>query len=43
MVYKYGLDCKWNVNPKFNGFNGFNGFYGFYGFYGFKREGAALL
>ena len=22
MVYKYGLDCKWNVNPKFNGFNG---------------------
>ena len=25
MVYKYGLDCKWNVNPKFNGFNGFNG------------------
>ena len=25
MLYKYGLDCKWNVNPKFNGFNGFNG------------------
>ena len=25
MLYKYGLDCKWNVNPKFNGFNGEGG------------------
>ena len=25
VLYKSGLDCKWNVNPKFNGFNGFNG------------------
>ena len=25
MVYRYGLDCKWNVNPRSNGFNGFNG------------------
>lgn len=25
MLYKSGLDCKWNVNPKFNGFNGEGG------------------
>ena len=25
MLYKSGLDCKWNVNHKFNGFNGEGG------------------